>query len=247
MQNRITRDDIIFSVKSFAAAMLALYLAFRLGLPRPFWSLISAYVVSQPFSGATRSKAVYRVAGTLAGAVLTVLVVPRFVGYPVLLALIFSVWIGVCLYVSLLDRTPRAYAFMLAGYSVLIIALPILADVSQFSEAQLFEASLARVEEIILGIVCSALVHSVVLPRGIDKTVLGRLDVVLKDIRQWVRDILSDNPENRKVELHRLSQTVSELRTLVTHLSFDTSNVRWIAGLVTELQNRFSSISPCPH
>lgn len=244
MQNRITRDDIIFSVKSFAAAMLALYLAFRLGLPRPFWSLISAYVVSQPFSGATRSKAVYRVAGTLAGAVLTVLVVPRFVGYPVLLALIFSVWIGVCLYVSLLDRTPRAYAFMLAGYSVPIIALPILADVSQFSEAQLFEASLARVEEIILGIVCSALVHSVVLPRGIDKTVLGRLDVVLKDVRQWVRDILSDNPENRKVELHRLSQTVSELRMLVTHLSFDTSNVRWIAGLVTELQNRFSTLLP---
>lgn len=244
MQNRITRDDILFSLKSFAAAMLALYLAFRLGLPRPFWSLISAYVVSQPFSGTTRSKAVYRVAGTVAGAVLTVLVVPRFVGYPVLLALIFSAWIGVCLYVSLLDRTPRAYAFMLAGYSVPIIALPILADVSQFSEAMLFEASLARVEEIVLGIVCSALVHSLVLPKGIDRTALERLDVVLRDVRQWVWDILSDNSGNSKVELHRLSQTISELRTLVTHLSFDTSNVRWIVGLVTELQNRFSTLLP---
>ena len=152
MPNRITRDDILFSVKSFMAAMLALYLAFRLGLPRPFWSLISAYVVSQPFSGATRSKAVYRVAGTVVGAVMTMLVVPRFVGYPVLLSIIFSVWIGVCLYVSLLDRTPRAYAFMLAGYSVPIIALPILADVSVFSEAALFEASLARVRKSCWGL-----------------------------------------------------------------------------------------------
>ena len=183
MPNRITRDDILFSVKSFMAAMLALYLAFRLGLPRPFWSLISAYVVSQPFSGATRSKAVYRVAGTVVGAVMTMLVVPRFVGYPILLSIIFSVWIGLCLYVSLLDRTPRAYAFMLAGYSVPIIALPVLADVSVFSEAALSEASLARVEEIVLGIVCSELVHSVILPRGVDRTVLERLDQALKDIR----------------------------------------------------------------
>lgn len=244
MPNRITRDDILFSVKSFMAAMLALYLAFRLGLPRPFWSLISAYVVSQPFSGATRSKAVYRVAGTVVGAVMTMLVVPRFVGYPVLLSIIFSVWIGVCLYVSLLDRTPRAYAFMLAGYSVPIIALPVLADVSVFSEAALFEASLARVEEIVLGIVCSALVHSVILPRGVDKTVLERLDQALKDIRLWVQEILSEAPANRTMELHRLSQTVSELRTLSTHLSFDTSNVRWTTGLVTELQNRFSTLVP---
>ena len=40
--------------------MLALYLAFSLDLPRPYWALITAYIVARPLSGMTRSKALYR-------------------------------------------------------------------------------------------------------------------------------------------------------------------------------------------
>ena len=245
MQDRITRDDILFSAKSFVAAMLALYLAFRLGLPRPFWALVTAYVVSQPFAGATRSKAVYRVAGTLAGAVMTVLIVPRFVGYPVPVSLIFSVWAAVCLYVSMLDRSPRSYAFMLAGYSMPIIALPSLVDMSLFSESTLFDASLARVEEIVLGIVCCTLVHSLLAPKKIDRIVLEKLDFALKETGQCISGILSDaQASDRTARLHGMSQTVTELRTLSTHLPFDTSNLRWLTHLVVELQNRFSTLVP---
>ena len=55
-----SKTEVLFSVKSFAAAMLALYIAMRIGLPRPFWALMTAYIVSAPFAGPTRSKAVYR-------------------------------------------------------------------------------------------------------------------------------------------------------------------------------------------
>jgi uncharacterized membrane protein YccC len=65
---RINRHTLLFSANSFAAAMLALYIALALGLPRPYWALTTAYIVSQPLSGAVRSKAVYRVAGTVLGA-----------------------------------------------------------------------------------------------------------------------------------------------------------------------------------
>ncbi|WP_341473465.1 FUSC family protein [Serratia marcescens] len=34
---------------------------------------------------------------------------------------VLSLWVGFALYVSLLDRTPRSYAFMLAGYSTAMI------------------------------------------------------------------------------------------------------------------------------
>ena len=51
--------------------MLALYLALAIGLPRPFWAMLTAYVVSNPLSGAVRSKAVYRVSGTLLGSMVT--------------------------------------------------------------------------------------------------------------------------------------------------------------------------------
>ncbi|MBR7069618.1 MAG: FUSC family protein [Oxalobacter sp.] len=191
MQNWFTRESVVFSLKSFIAAMLALYLALKLGLPRPFWSIVTAYVVSQPFAGATRSKALYRIAGTVTGAIMTACFIPPIVGDPFLVALFFSVWLGGCLYFSMLDRTPRAYAVILAGYSVPIIALPTMAEIANFGAATLFDAALARAEEIIVGSACCCLVHSVFLPRGIDQTILDRLDNAMVRVKQLVGGILS--------------------------------------------------------
>ena len=52
-----TSREWIFSVKTFAASMLALYIGLRLELPRPYWAMATVYIVSNPFVGATRSKA----------------------------------------------------------------------------------------------------------------------------------------------------------------------------------------------
>ena len=84
------REAWIFSLKSFIGAMLALYLSFRLGLPRPFWAPLTAYVVAQPIAGAVRSKALYRVIGTFIGALATVIFIPTFINYSVLMCLVFG-------------------------------------------------------------------------------------------------------------------------------------------------------------
>ena len=60
---------IVFSINSFAAAMLALYIALGLGLTNPYWAMMTAYIVSQPLAGSVRSKALYRLLGTMIGAV----------------------------------------------------------------------------------------------------------------------------------------------------------------------------------
>ena len=96
-------------------------------------------------------------AGSIAAIVLTV----ELVNAPELLSLAVGLWVGGCLFISLLDRTPRSYAFMLAGYTVGLIVFPGVAN----PEA-IFDTGLARVEEIILGIVCATVIHSVILPRG---------------------------------------------------------------------------------
>jgi uncharacterized membrane protein YccC len=49
------------SVKTFVAAMLALYIAFRLNLSQPNWSVTTVYVVSQPFAGMVLAKSLYRI------------------------------------------------------------------------------------------------------------------------------------------------------------------------------------------
>ncbi len=116
--------DIIFSVKTFVAAMMALLIGFAADLPRPYWALATVYITSQPLAGATRSKAIYRVVGTLIGAIASIAFVPALVNSPELLSLAIAAWVGLCLYVSLLDRTPRSYMFMLAGYTCALIAFP---------------------------------------------------------------------------------------------------------------------------
>ena len=106
---RLDRSAYLFSLNCFAAAMLALFIGFALGLPRPYWAMTTAYIVSQPLSGAVRSKAAYRVMGTLLGAGAVVAIVPALVDAPVLLSLALALWVGGCLTISLLDRTPRSY------------------------------------------------------------------------------------------------------------------------------------------
>jgi hypothetical protein len=47
---RFTRTELIFSLKCFAAALIAMTLASRAGLPRPFCSLMTTYIVVNPAS-----------------------------------------------------------------------------------------------------------------------------------------------------------------------------------------------------
>ncbi|MBL7405882.1 FUSC family protein, partial [Escherichia coli] len=71
---------------------------------------------------------------------------------PILLSLAVALWVALCLYVSLLDRTPASYLPMLAGYTAALIGFPAVDD-----PGAIFDTAVARAEEISLGIVCASL------------------------------------------------------------------------------------------
>ncbi len=112
--------DVVFSLKTFAAGMLALWIGLVANLPNPYWSIAAVYIVAHPLSGATTSKGFYRLIGTIIGGAVTILFVPHLVNSPEILTLAIGLWMGLCLAISLLDGTPRSYLFMLAGYTVAI-------------------------------------------------------------------------------------------------------------------------------
>ena len=231
-----SRTEMLFSVKSFAAAMLAVYLSLRIGLPRPFWAMMTAYIVAAPFAGPTRSKGWYRAGGTLLGAIFVTITVPRLVNSPELLALVIALWIGGCLYVSLLDRTPRSYMLMLAGYTAGLIAFPAVND-----PGAVFDIGLARVEEITLGMLCATLVHSLVFPQPFGPVILRRLDGAMRDAQHWIRDALAGaSAHNTHDDRRKLAGDITELRVMSTHLPFDTSHLRWTANAVHALQERLA-------
>jgi uncharacterized membrane protein YccC len=231
-----SRTEMLFSVKSFAAAMLAVYLSMRIGLPRPFWAMMTAYIVAAPFAGPTRSKGMYRALGTLLGAVFVTFTVPRLVNSPELLSLVLALWIGGCLYISLLDRTPRSYMLMLAGYTAGLIAFPAVND-----PGAVFDIALARVEEITLGMVCATLVHSLVFPQPFGPVILQRLDGAIRDARHWIGDALhASGARNTDQDRRKLAADITDLRVMSTHLPFDTSHLRWTGNAVQALQERLA-------
>lgn len=232
-----TRAEWIFSIKAFAAAMLAVFLASWAGQPRPFWALMTAYIVAHPMAGAVRSKGVFRVAGTLVGGMAAVLLVPSLANAPELLSLSLALWVAGCLVLSLRDRTPRAYAFMLAGYTVALIGFP-----AVDSPLTIFDTAVARLEEIGLGVLSATLVHSLVLPNGLAGSVLGLLDRTLGDTRAWLTDIAArrDGGADRR----RVAGDISQLRVLSTHIPFDTSHLRWTADAVHAMQDHVAALTP---
>jgi uncharacterized membrane protein YccC len=235
-----SRTEILFSVKSFAAAMLAVYISMRIGLPRPFWAMMTAYIVSAPFAGPTRSKGMYRAGGTLLGAVAVTFLVPQLANSPELLSLALSLWIGGCLYFSLLDRTPRSYLLMLAGYTAGLIAFPAVGE-----PGAIFDIALARVEEITLGIACATVIHSLVLPQPFGPVLLARLDHAVRDAQHWIRDALNPAGDSRSAgDRRKLAGDITELRVMSTHLPFDTSQLRWAEKAVNALQEGLAQFVP---
>jgi uncharacterized membrane protein YccC len=178
--------DWAFALKTYAAAMLALFLALWIDLPRPYWALGTVYITSQVLSGATRSKALYRVGGTVLGAAMSVVLVPHLVNAPVLLSLSVALWVALCLYVSLLDRTPASYLPMLAGYTAALIGFPAVDD-----PGAIFDTAVARAEEISLGIVCASLAATLILPQSAAPLIVERLNHWSAEARDWMQSALA--------------------------------------------------------
>ncbi|MGY8661131.1 FUSC family protein [Bradyrhizobium sp. UFLA05-109] len=237
----VRHAGLIFALKTFAASMLALVIALWIDLPRPYWAMATVYITSQPLAGATSSKAFFRVMGTLIGATATVAMVPNLVDAPELLCLAIALWVGLCLYVSLLDGTPRSYLFMLAGYTVALIGFPSVSD-----PGNIFDVAIARVEEISLGIICASLVSTIVFPRSVAPAVAARVDNWLSDARRLSNDTLlgRGTDEARRALRLRLATDIVEIGTLAVHLSYDrVADAEAVTGL-REIRVRMLMLLP---
>ncbi|WP_062787293.1 FUSC family protein [Novosphingobium capsulatum] len=237
-------QPLLFSAKTVAAGFLALWIGLWVGLPFPFWAMTTAFIVSNPLAGATRSKAIYRVIGTFVGAVFAVAVVPVLVDTPMILSTVLALWVGGCLTVSLLDRSARSYTLMLAGYTAAIIAFP---SVNQ--PYAVFDTAVARVTEITLGIVAATLTHSLFLPQSVAVPLGARLERWLSDAEAWLADCVrsADDggaPRRAPREQQQLAVDVVDCALMAIHVPYDTSHWREMTGTLRALLERMLVLLP---
>lgn len=235
---RADGEALLFSAKSFAAAMLAYFIALRIGLPRPSWAIVTVYLVSQPTAGASFSRGLYRMMGTLVGALATVAIVPTFANEPVVCSTVLAGWIGLGLFLSLLDRTQRSYAFVLSGYTTSLIGFPAVA-----APVAVFDTAIVRVQEIALGILCAVVIHRYVVPRPMTGQFQAKLAATLHDARRLACDVLNTVSESScRDDRYRMALDMLALRGLATHLPYDPVTTRLRGPTLRTLHDRLAHL-----
>ena len=148
---------LLYAVRLWASVCLALFVAFWLELDNPYWAGTSAAAVCQPQLGASLRKGWFRMIGTVAGAVVIVLLTACFpqdrIGFLVLLAL----WCGLCAFGATVLRNFASYGAALAGFTAAIIAANTLGATGG-PTPDVFMLAIRRTSEICIGIVSAGIV-----------------------------------------------------------------------------------------
>jgi uncharacterized membrane protein YccC len=173
------------------AALVALYVAFWLQLGGASSAAVTVAILAQPTRGAALAKAVNRIAATLIGAAMSVVIAGLFPGERIGMLGAFVCWICICVFVASYLRGYQAYAAVLSGYTVAIIAL-----VNIDTPQNVFTTMTDRMAAIAIGILCVTLINDVFgsppVWRGLDR----RIDDIWRDVRSYARDVLGGNEED---------------------------------------------------
>ena len=232
--------SLIFGFNCYLAVIMALFASYSLNLTNPVWAVLTVFITSQPFAGAIWSKAFYRLLGTLIGAAAALVMIPPLSNTPIILMFVMAGWVGLCLYLSLLDRTPRSYIIMLAGYTAALVGIPELVNPSG-----LFDNAIARAEEISIGVICTALTHSLIFPQSVEKAMLGKLNQMVTDAKRWLISALESEPEIAAIRARRrIALDLTELTILGTNFRFEVIASRQYINSIRALEERMISLLP---
>lgn len=167
-----------FCLRAFAAIGLALSCSFFFQLESPMSSVTTVMIVANPTVGALMAKSMWRVIGTLLGATIAVALMAVVAQSPVLYTMMLAVVVAFACLVATFLRLFRAYAAVLTGYTIVIVAAPSYADPDG-----IFLSAMARLSAVTVGIVATAVVFMV--------TSVRRPDRVMAQVGQMVRDVIA--------------------------------------------------------
>lgn len=198
------RRALQFAIKTLLGGGLALWLALRWGLEQPAWALMTAFIVAQPLSGMVVQKGLARLLGTLIGTIMSVVFMSLFAQTPWLFLLALALWLGLCTASSTLLRSAWSYSFVLAGYTVAIIALPAITH-----PLTVFDQAVARCTEICLGILCATAASALLWPMRVERQLADQARAAWQSGMNAAHATLAGDGQARKGLLEILGRIVA--------------------------------------
>ena len=230
----------LFVLKTLLAFYITGWLAMRLALPLPGTAMLTTLIVANRQTGMVLAKSFYRAIGTLVGALAGLLIVALFPQQRVLFLSALSLWIGGCAGGATLYRNFKSYAFVLAGYTAAIVALPVID-----SPLGAFDSSVWRLSEVWLGLAVSAAVSDLVFPRRIRDDLRRLARAQFANFINFVQravcgKVPRDELENAHLRFVRDAVTLEDLRSSVI---FEDPEARARSGHMLLLNQRFMEAS----
>jgi uncharacterized membrane protein YccC len=212
-----------FALRTWAAMMLALYVAFWLQLASASSAAVTVGILALPTRGQAYQKAIYRLLMTIVGVVASIVIAGLFTQSRDLFIIGFAGWLGLCVYACGLVDGNRAYGVVLAGYTVAIVA------VAQIDSPQsIFLTGVDRGAAIAVGIVALALVNDVFLAPNVHTILSAKLAAVHQRVRTFALAILrgeSADPIQSAYLLREITALHPDISTLVIE-----SSAGWARG-----------------
>jgi uncharacterized membrane protein YccC len=216
-------NDLTFALRTTAASLIALYIAFQMNMDDPAWAPATVWIVAQANRGMGISKSQYRILGTAVGAIFALGLVAAFAQTPVLCLLALALWVGLCTTIATCLRNFRAYAAVLAGYTAAIIALSAIS-----APEQAFDIAISRFLYITVGILAGAVLTTLFVPDTALRDLRISLSSYIACSAKVIARILRSAPDDQAV--HRLLSDALDLDTTAEYVASESPDARHITG-----------------
>ncbi|HUA56699.1 MAG TPA: FUSC family protein [Candidatus Sulfotelmatobacter sp.] len=206
-----------FGIRIWVAIVVALAASFWLELEVPSSAALTVAILALPTRGQALDKAVYRSIATLIGVTASVAIIAIFSQARDLLLAALAGWIGLCVYAAGLMDGTRAYAAVLSGYTVALVAIQQL-DTPE----HVFESGVARGAAIAIGIVAITVVNDVFAAPDSHPQLAARLAVLHGRVRDYAKAVFQ-NAASDTAAAAGLLRDVAALHPDLTSLASESS------------------------
>src|SRR5258708_17466665 len=181
----------------------------------PYWA--------RPDSGLVLAKSFYRILGTIAGVLCSIALVFGLAQYGELFVAAIAAWLCLCNFAARTVRNFASYGFQLAGYTAAIIGIP-----AALIPTGAYPLVVARFTEIMLGIICAALVSRLILVRELSPKLVELLRALALRAGNFATVLLDRDTDRERVPAERTELTKSylDVRAMQQSTYFESAEAR---------------------
>jgi uncharacterized membrane protein YccC len=203
-----------FGVRIWVAVVAALAASFWLELEAPASAAVTVAILAVPTRGGALDKARFRLVATIIGVTAAIVIVALFSQTRDLMLAVFAGWVGLCVCAAGLLDGNRAYAAVLSGYTVALIAIHQL-DAPE----QVFESGMARGAAIAVGVAAIAVVNDLLAAPDSFPQLASQLAALHRRVRDYAKPVPTDGATDAETAaglLRDIAALRSEIASLAT-------------------------------